>query len=83
MDDVRSMIFNEDLYDKVKLKDIMYMPEYSIEPNDTMEVVTNKFEASGRYNLAVIDENGRYVGFISRARVFTKYRKQIIDVSHF
>ncbi|MCD6354994.1 MAG: chloride channel protein [Prolixibacteraceae bacterium] len=81
MDDVRSMIFNHELYDKVKISELMYMPEYWIDPNDSMEVVTNKFETSGRYNLAVL-ENGKYLGFISRARVFTKYRKQIINVSH-
>ena len=81
MDDVRSMIFNHDLYDKIRIRELMYMPEYSIDPNDNMEVVTKKFEISGRYNLAVL-ENGKYLGFISRARVFTRYRKQIIHVSH-
>ncbi|HSH19584.1 MAG TPA: chloride channel protein, partial [Draconibacterium sp.] len=81
MDDVRDIIFKHELYDTVKISELMYMPEYYIEPNDNMETVTHKFEVSGRYNLAVI-ENGKYVGFISRARVFTTYRKQIIDVSH-
>ncbi len=81
MDDVRDMIFKHELYDKIKIKDLMYMPEFSIDPNDNMEIVTQKFESSGRYNLAVI-ENGKYIGFISRANVFTSYRKQIIDVSH-
>ena len=81
MDDVRSMIFNHELYDKVKITELMYMPEYFIDPNDSMEMVTKKFEISGRYNLAVL-ENGKYLGFISRARVFTRYRKQIIHVSH-
>ena len=82
MDDVRSIIFDRELYEKTKIKDIMYMPEYSIQPNDSMEEVAKKFETSGRYNLAVIGEDGKYLGFISRAQVFTKYRKQIIDVSH-
>ena len=81
MDDVRSMIFNHELYDKVKISELMYMPESHIDPNDSMEVVAKKFESSGRFNLAVI-EDGKYIGFISRARVFTNYRKQIIDVSH-
>ena len=81
MDDVRDIIFNHEMYDKVKISELMYMPEDFISPDDTMEIVTNKFEASGRYNIAVI-ENGKYLGFISRARVFTNYRKQIIDVSH-
>jgi CIC family chloride channel protein len=82
MDDVRELIFKQELYDKVTIKELMYMPEYFINPDDSMEVVANKFESSGRYNLAVIDKEGRYEGFISRARVFTRYRKQIIDVSH-
>lgn len=81
MDDVRSMIFNHDLYDTVKISDLMYMPEYYIDPSDNMEVVMHKFESSGRYNLAVI-EHGKYRGFVSRAKAFTRYRKKIIDVSH-
>ena len=81
MDDVRSMIFHHDLYDTVKISEIMYMPDYYINPNDSMDIVANKFESSAIYNLAVI-ENGKYIGFISRARVFSKYRKQIKDVSH-
>lgn len=81
MDDVRDIIFDHELYDRVKISDLMYMPEFYIDPNDNMEVVTNKFETSGRYNLAVI-ENGKYLGFISRAKVFTRYRKQIKSVSH-
>ncbi len=81
MDDVRDIIFNYELYDTVKISELMYMPTDHIDPNDDMETVAHKFESSGRYNLAVI-ENGKYIGFISRARVFTTYRKQIIDVSH-
>jgi CIC family chloride channel protein len=81
MDDVREMIFQHELYDKIKISELMYMPEFFIDPNDNMEMVTNKFETSGRYNLAVI-EDGKYIGFISRAKAFTGYRKKIIDVSH-
>ncbi len=81
MDDVRSMIFHHDLYDKVKISELMYMPDYYIDPNDSMDIVANKFESSAIYNLAVI-EDGKYIGFISRAQVFSKYRKQIKDVSH-
>ena len=81
MDDVRHLIFKHELYDKVFLKDLMYMPEDFIDPDDSMETVAKKFETTGRYNIAVL-KDGRYLGFISRARVFSKYRKQIIDVSH-
>ncbi|WP_238768662.1 chloride channel protein [Maribellus maritimus] len=79
--DVKNLIFETDLYDSVKVKDLMYMPEFYISPTDNMEKAAEKFETSGRYNLAVIDE-GKYLGFISRAVVFSKYRKTLQDFSH-
>jgi chloride channel protein, CIC family len=79
--DVRTLIFEHELYDKVFVKDLMYMPEYFISPDDSMETVVEKFETSGRYNLAVIEE-GKYLGFISRAVAFSKYRKTVQDFSH-
>lgn len=81
MDDVRHIIFKPELYDSVNIKDLMYMPDYSISPTDSMEEVAEKFEKCGRYNLAVLD-NGKYMGFISRAKVFTSYRKIVQRFSH-
>ena len=81
MDDIREIIFNHELYDKVYVKDLMYMPEHYISPRDTMLKVAGKFESSGRFNLAVLD-NGKYLGFISRARVFSNYRNFVRTLSH-
>jgi len=79
--EVKNLIFEPELYDSVKVKDLMYMPEFFISPYDNMETVAEKFESSGRYNLAVISE-GKYLGFISRAVVFSKYRKTLQNVSN-
>jgi CIC family chloride channel protein len=76
LSDVKNLIFEQELYESVMVKDLMYMPEYFISPSDTMEQVAEKFETSGRYNLAVI-HGGKYLGFISRAVVFSKYRKTL------
>jgi CIC family chloride channel protein len=81
LDDVRHLIFKREIYNKISLKELMYMPEHWISPRDSMEEVVQKFESSGRYNLAVID-NGKYLGFISRATVFSKYRKHVEHFSH-
>ena len=81
LSEVKTLIFEPGLYDSVKVKDIMYMPEFFISPYDSMETVAEKIESSGRYNLAVIDE-GKYLGFISRAVVFSKYRKTLQNVSN-
>ncbi len=81
MDDVRHLIFKQDVYDKITLKEIMYLPEHWISPYDSMDEVVEKFVSSGRYNLAVID-NGKYRGFISRAKVFSDYREYVKLFSH-
>ncbi|PRY98742.1 chloride channel protein [Marinilabilia salmonicolor] len=73
MDDIRNIIFKPDLYETVKVNDLMYMPEYFISPDDSMEDLVEIFRTSGRFNIAVIDK-GKYLGFISRANAFTAYR---------
>ncbi|WP_303925422.1 chloride channel protein [Draconibacterium sediminis] len=78
---VKHLIFEHELYDQVMVKDLMFMPEFFISSKDNMETVAKKFETSNRYNLAVIDD-GKYLGFISRAVVFSNYRKTLEYFSH-
>jgi len=81
MNDIRNLMFEQDLYEKISVRELMYMPEFFISPNDSIEVIIEKFKSCGRYNLAVLD-NGKYVGFISRARVFSVYRDTMADLSY-
>ncbi len=76
MDDIREIIFRPEKYDIVKVKDLMYMPEFYISPDDSMEDLVEAFKKSGRFNIAVIDK-GKYLGFISRANAFTAYRNHL------
>ncbi len=73
---IKDLIFEPDLYDTILIRDLMFMPEFYISSSDTMETVAEKFETSNRFNLAVIDD-GKYLGFISRAKVFSNYRKTL------
>ena len=81
MNDVRNLMFEKELYEKISVSDLMYMPEFFISPKDPMEVIVEKFQTCKRYNLAVVDE-GKYIGFISRARVFSVYRDTMADLSY-
>ncbi len=81
MNDIRNLMFEQELYEKINVKDLMYMPEFFISPNDPMDLIVEKFKTCGRYNLAVIDD-GKYIGFISRARVFSVYRDTMADLSY-
>jgi len=36
-----------------------------------------KFDTSGAWNLPVIDQNNRYVGFVSKSKLFNAYRERL------
>lgn len=76
LDDVRHLIFKPELYDTVMIKDLIHELEISIDIEEDMEEVAEKFKQSGRFNIAVL-ENGKYLGFISRAKVFSSYREKV------
>jgi len=80
LDDVRHIIFNTELYNTVYIRDLMVLPPTHIDPSDAMDKVMKKFEDTGSWNLPVI-KNGKYVGFLSKSKLFTVYRKWLIDIS--
>ncbi len=80
LDHIRDIIFRPDLYDTTYVRDLMFMPDVAIDPNESMEDVAQKFQRSGKFNLVVM-KDGKYLGFISRARVFSSYRNLLRDFS--
>jgi CIC family chloride channel protein len=76
LDDIRHIMFNQDMYDNTLVSDLMHTPEWTIESTDQMEEVARQFSESGRYNLPVL-RDGKYLGFVSRARVFSSYREML------
>lgn len=81
LDNIREMMFDPTLYNKVVMEDVMVMPPAYILITDSMGKVMRKFETTGAWNLPVIEESGRYVGFISKAKIFNAYRKILVDFS--
>ncbi|MCB8995601.1 MAG: chloride channel protein [Bacteroidales bacterium] len=80
LDDVRSIIFNHELYDTTLVADLMITPPATVSSTEGMESVMKKFEESGAWNLPVTDDRV-YVGFISKARIFNMYRKLLVQFS--
>ncbi|MBS0010380.1 MAG: chloride channel protein [Bacteroidales bacterium] len=76
VNDIRHIMFKQDLYDDIYVRELMFMPSPSVSVHESMEDVAYKFQTSSHYNLPVLDE-GKYVGFISRANVFSKYRSMM------
>ena len=78
-DDIRSVMFDQTLYNQ-PIEEFTVIPEYVIHPEDSMEDVVKKFQVSGKYNIPVIDK-GKYLGYLSRANIFSTYRKTLSELS--
>ncbi len=80
LDHIRHIMFKQEMYDKIYVRDLMYMPTPVISPEESMEDVAKKFQNSDNFNLPVV-QNGKYIGFVSRANVFSSYRKLLKEFS--
>lgn len=81
LDDIKTLIFNPELYDQIAVKDLMYMPKTIIYRNENMEQIAKKFQNCNDYNIPVLDDT-RYIGFVSRANVFSHYRNKVMEFSN-
>jgi CIC family chloride channel protein len=80
LNDIRDIMFKPDLYSIIKVIDLIQRPDFDVEISDSMESIAQKFRVSEHYNLVVLD-HGKYIGFLSRANVFSAYRKILSDMS--
>lgn len=74
LDDIRNIMFRPELYRRMRVSTFMAMPPARIEIGDNMETVMKKFDDTGAWNLPVVDD-GRYVGFVSKSKIFNSYRR--------
>jgi chloride channel protein, CIC family len=80
LDDVRDIMFNTELYQKTLMSDLMTMPPTYIDKQENISTVMDAFRKTGAWNLPVLDK-GYYVGFISKARIYSTYRDLLIQFS--
>ena len=74
LDDIRKIMFNQDLYETTYVRDYMTTPPTVVDVMDPMDVVMKKFEETSAWNLPVIQDE-KYIGFVSKAKIFNTYRR--------
>jgi CIC family chloride channel protein len=81
LDDIRPIMFDQKLYDEVKVSDIMQRPPEIIDlRTDRTKDIMKKFQDSDAWNLPVVKDK-KYIGFISKSKLLTAYRKKLIEVT--
>ena len=82
LDDIRHIMFDTTIYDKVIASDLMHADAGIIDiDKDNAQVIMKKFKTTGAWNLPVI-KNGKYYGYISKSRLLTAYRRKLIHVTN-
>jgi CIC family chloride channel protein len=80
LDDVREIMFQHELYETTTMRDVMTIPPSYIDKKESIETVMETFRKTGAWNLPVLD-NGYYVGFISKSRIYSTYRELLVEFS--
>lgn len=81
LDEVRNIMFQPRLYNRFTVGQLMTSPPAILEYGMPMEKVMEIFEDTGAWNLPVVDEEKRYLGFVSKSKIFNSYRHVLVHFS--
>ncbi len=81
LDSVRLYMFRPELYNQYTVESFMKEPPAILSSSDSLKVVAKKFEDTKAWNLPVVDNEKRYLGFVSRSGLFTSYRETLLKFS--
>jgi CIC family chloride channel protein len=74
LDDIRNIMFRPDLYKRMHVSRFMSSPPAKLQIGASMDKVMKTFDDTGAWNLPVVDGE-KYVGFVSKSKIFNSYRR--------
>lgn len=81
LDGIRNIMFRQELYHRFKVSRLMTAVPARLYITDSMEQVMQAFDSTNAWNLPVVDEEGRYLGFVSKSKIFNSYRQVLVHFS--
>ncbi|MDR0865767.1 MAG: chloride channel protein [Candidatus Symbiothrix sp.] len=75
LDNIRNIMFRPELYERFNVKKFMVSAPAKINITLPMDKIMQLFEDTKAWNLPVIDDDGHYLGFISKSKIFNAYRE--------
>ncbi|AYM99861.1 chloride channel protein [Chryseobacterium sp. 3008163] len=79
LDDVRPYLFNEN--EKLNLSKLVKVPAAVVMLSDKPVKIIQTFDDTSTWNLPVVDEENKFIGFISKSAILTSYRQLLKDYS--
>ena len=75
LNDIKQRLFQSEQFDKVYIRSIMKKPPGVLSVNEDMHSVMEKFDITQSWYLPVLDKDRKFAGFISKTKLFNKYRE--------
>jgi CIC family chloride channel protein len=79
LNDIKQKLFYPDEFDKVSVKALMKRPAAILLQEHDMHTVMEKFDVTQSWYLPVLDNEGKFKGFISKTKLFNKYREILAE----
>lgn len=79
LDNIRNIMFRPELYNRFHVSKFMVSAPAKIYTNMAMEKMMQAFDDTKAWNLPVVDEEGRYIGFVSKSKIFNSYREVLVE----
>ena len=74
-------MFRPELYHLYTVRSFIKDPPALLNINDTLKVAADKFDETNAWNLPIVDEEGHFIGFVSRSGLFNSYRSVLQDIA--
>lgn len=78
---IRNVIFRQELYHSLNAAQLMEDPPGIVFIDESMKAVMDHFEATGASVLPVVDKSNKFVGLISKTKLYSSYRQMLVDFS--
>jgi chloride channel protein, CIC family len=75
LNDIKQKLFQPEQFDKITIKALMKKPAAILQQDHNMHTVMEKFDVTQSWYLPVLNKERKFIGFISKTKLFNKYRE--------
>lgn len=77
IDDVKSILLKEEVFDKKLIAEVMVKPQYSISVKDDIQKIMRLFDISGLWYMPVLHTDGSFIGFADKRKLLALLRETL------
>jgi len=81
LNDIKKLVLRDDMQANAPISSIVKHPPEIIYYKDTMTEVMKKFDYTHNWHLPVLDGENKFIGFISKSKLFNRYRMSLSEKS--